>query len=73
MPETLLRKLLRSRFYVLYRDEVAIRVEDDKLVRMLLNTKEITHKACFVVISPDSKEDSIVEMLNKNDLVKKIQ
>ncbi len=55
MPEFALRKCLRSKFYVLYKDEVKVNVQDDKLKYLLENTKEKTQKSCFLVISPDSK------------------
>ena len=38
-----------------------------------MNTKEKSYKSCFVVISPYAKADCIVELLNKNDIVKKVR
>jgi hypothetical protein len=64
--------VLRSRFYVLYKDEVRVNVQDDKLGRLLLNTKEKSHKSCFVVISPTNKSDCIIELLNNNEIANKI-
>ena len=72
VPEFLLRKYLRSKFFLLYKNQIQINFQDEKLHQLLMKTKETTFKSCFLVISPKEKCETLFTLLNKPEIVKKI-
>ena len=72
LPEFILRRIMRSPFYALYRHQIGVQLVDKPLSTLLRSTYMSRKPIMFCVANPNGCHESLLTLLTNPGLVRKI-